>query len=421
MVQASAAAHEWCDDEGQGYVVRRLGRAVAASLALHLCVMIAAAWVRLPQHGERPLASIEVALTSLQALPVKVNEPQKVRQKVQEKVRQKAVDIPQPPPPAKVAPAPAPVPELAPAPKLAPAPALVGPAKPSVDVRQSAPASALVAPVKPSSDVVRSTPMPALVAPVKPSVDARPSASVSALVAPARPSSDVMRLAPMPALVAPVKPSNDVMRDMMKKVELPPDAPKFGDVSPIDKPKKAPLKLPDVPVGSEIKETVSQSPNIAPRSSLTEDLTKELDEELKKIKQLEFSNPAPAEVVIKPAPQTEAKALSVKAVDTTLKVPGIAPGSNAYLGRVRQRISSFWSAPPVDVGGRTYVVIVQFRLHRNGTVSGVAIERSSGNEYYDLAGKRAVLSAIPLPTFPPELVEFYFDAHFTFTVGESQG
>jgi colicin import membrane protein len=32
-----------------------------------------------------------------------------------------------------------------------------------------------------------------------------------------------------------------------------------------------------------------------------------------------------------------------------------------------------------------------------------------------------VLSAVPLPVFPPELTEPYFDAHFTFTVGESQG
>lgn len=112
---------------------------------------------------------------------------------------------------------------------------------------------------------------------------------------------------------------------------------------------------------------------------------------------------------------------SLKAVDTTLKVPGMAPGSNAYLALVRQRISRFWSAPPVDVTNQVYVVIVQFRLHRNGTVTGVAIEQSSGNEYYDLAGKRAVLSAIPLPSFPHEITDAYFDAHFTFTVGESQG
>lgn len=231
----------------------------------------------------------------------------------------------------------------------------------------------------------------------------------------------VPKAAPIPAPPSPVKLSNDVMRDVMKGVELPSDAPKFGDFSPADKPKKAQLKLPDVPVASELKEPVSKLADTKPRQSVTDDLTKELDEEFKKIKKLELPKPVPVETPAKPTPQLEAKVPSVKAVDTTLKVPGMAPGSNAYLGRVRQRISSFWSAPPVDVTAQTYVVIVKFRLHRNGTVSGVTVEQSSGNEYYDLAGKRAVVSAIPLPAFPSELTESYFDAHFTFTVGEQQG
>jgi TonB family protein len=226
-------------------------------------------------------------------------------------------------------------------------------------------------------------------------------------------------LAPVP----PVKSSNDVLRDVMKGVELPPDAPKFGDFSPTEKPKKAQLKLPDVPVVPDTKALPAAAPELKPRRSLTEDLTKELDEEFKKIKKLDLPKPAPlhADATLKPTPTTEAKAPSVKAVETTLKVPGGAPGSNAYLARVRQRISSFWSAPPVDVSGQTHVVVVKFRLHRNGTVSGVAIEQSSGNEYYDLAGKRAVVTAIPLPAFPADLTESYFDAHFTFMVGEQQG
>jgi TonB family protein len=207
----------------------------------------------------------------------------------------------------------------------------------------------------------------------------------------------------------------------MKDVVLPPNAPAFGDFSPAEKPKKSQFKLPEVPVVSEIKEPVKRLPESTPQPSLTEDLNKELDEEFKKIKKIELPKSAPAESSPKPVPRVEAKAPSVKAVDTTLKVPGMAPGSNAYLGRVRQRISSFWNAPPVDVAAQAYVVIVQFRLHRNGTVTGVTIEQSSGNEYYDLAGKRAVLNAVPLPVFPSELTEPYFDAHFTFTVGESQG
>ena len=223
---------------------------------------------------------------------------------------------------------------------------------------------------------------------------------------------------------APAKSSNDLMRDIMKDIELPPDAPKRGDISPEDKPRKSPvIKLPDVPVVTETKD-VTQKKLVASAqpSSLTEDVAKELDEELKKIKKLEVPKAAPpVDVPSKPAPQVEAKVQSVKAVDTTLKVPGMAPGSNAYLALVRQRISHAWNAPPLDLTSQAYVVVVQFRLHKNGSVTGVTIEQSSGNEYYDLAGKRAILSANPLPVFPSDITDPYFDAHFTFTVGEPQG
>lgn len=236
-----------------------------------------------------------------------------------------------------------------------------------------------------------------------------------------------------PEPLAPARPAHDPMRDLMKGVELPPDAPKFGDFSPTDRPKKnlepavpavSKLKLPDVPVAQDAKELPRKPSEVKPRTSLSEDLNRELDEELSKIKKVELpkeSKPLLAEAPAKPAAQREAKTPSVKAVDTTLKVPGIAPGSNAYLARVRQRISSVWSAPPVDVTSQVYSVVVKFRLHRNGTVSGVAVEQSSGNDYYDLAGKRAVMNAEPLPAFPPELTESSFDAHFTFTVGEPNG
>ena len=323
MVQASVSAGLWLDDEWRAQVTRRLGHAVAVSIALHLGGLVVLAWVRLPAHGERPLAPIEITLASPPAPPVEVIKPQKSQPKVMDRLN---------------------------------------------------------------------VPMPTKLAPVPPSVP-----------------------------VAPVKPSNDVMRDVMKDVALPPDAPKFGDFTPTERPKKAQLTLPDVPVVSEPEPLVKNELDRKQQPLLTEDLNKELAEELKKIKKFELPKPTQAEVAPKPVPQVETKAPSVKAVDATLKIPGMAPGSNAYLGLVRQRISSFWIAPPVDMTGQTYAVVVQFRLHRNGSVTGVLIERSSGNEYYDLSGKRAVLSAIPLPAFPPDLTEPYFDAHFTFTVGTSQG
>jgi TonB family protein len=345
MVQVAAHSRAWLDEGLQGQLTRRLKRAVVWSVALHLGVFILVTWVRLPQHGERPLASIEISLASLPTPPVKAAEPVKAVEPVKAPVKQ--VETPVPPPPVKAA-------------------------------------------------------------PVTPPVVQR-------------------------EMAAPSKAAQNPMRDLLKGIELPPDAPKFGDYSPADKPKKVQepavtnvpkLKLPDVPVVSEAKVVTKKPAETKPRPSLTDELNRELDEELNKIKKPELpkeSKVAHAESQPTPTPQLETKAPSVKAVDTTLKVPGMAPGSNVYLAQVRRKISSMWSAPPVDVTAQVYSVVVKFRLHRDGSVSGVVVEQSSGNEYFDLAGKRAVVTANPLPAFPADLAESYFDAHFTFSVGEQNG
>jgi TonB family protein len=94
---------------------------------------------------------------------------------------------------------------------------------------------------------------------------------------------------------------------------------------------------------------------------------------------------------------------------------GTTPGSKAYLALVQQRIRHVWKAPALDFTNRTYATVVKFRLHKNGSVSLVNIEQSSGNESYDAAGKQAVLNASPLPAFPPDLSHAYVDAHITLT------
>ena len=104
-------------------------------------------------------------------------------------------------------------------------------------------------------------------------------------------------------------------------------------------------------------------------------------------------------------------------VQTTQKTmaDGTAPGAKAYLALVQQRIRDVWKAPALDFTNRTYATVVRFRLHKNGSVSLVKIEQSSGNESYDAAGKQAVLSASPLPAFPSDLSHAYVDAHITLT------
>jgi len=247
--------------------------------------------------------------------------------------------------------------------------------------------------------------------------------SLVSLPAPSRvveppPAPPVTKASPPLALAAKPRPSKPVPATPPHRMEPPPNAPKFGDLSPARATKVDPtpptlrkeidtllntLKVPDVP--SPPKESIQEVQEHQPRPSVS----KEIDKELKKLQ------PPPV------APAVAAKTPDLKKPETVINVPGMASGFNQYLSRVQLKISSQWNAPPVDLTGRSLEVIIRFRLHRSGTVSDVIVERTSGNEYYDLAGKRAVLNADPLPAFPREMADAYLDAHFSFAIGERSG
>src|SRR5512139_3837612 len=189
------------DDEWQATLTRRLGLAVVVSLILHIGILAMVGWIRLPRHGERPLASIEISLASLPALPEKAAEPPKSQPIKKEVERPKPVLATKPIEHSKAVEQPKPVEH----PKPIEQPRLLPPMK--------------AAPVS----------LPPVVT------------------------------APLSPPVAPAKSSNDLTRDIMKDIELPPDAPKRGDISPEDKPRKAPqIKLPDVPVVTETKDAMSK-------------------------------------------------------------------------------------------------------------------------------------------------------------------
>jgi colicin import membrane protein len=223
-------------------------------------------------------------------------------------------------------------------------------------------------------------------------------------------------------------PLGENRRDMLEDLQLPPDAPNFGDLSRATKSVAQPqqaakvLDIPRVP-------DVAQDPiaKIPQRSTVSDDLNRELEEELKKIKQFQPAAKLdipkelkPSETAVKPVPQQEVKIPTVKTPETTLKISGTA-GSNAYWARVQSIISSQWEPPPVDMAGQTYTMIVKFRLQRDGTIKDVVVQQSSGNAYFDMAGQRAVLRPRVLPVFPAEMADSYKDVEMVFRVGESVG
>ncbi len=355
-----------------------LGRTATWSRAVHVALVALVVLVRLPTRGEMPLRSIEVALVSLPSLPRSV-EPE----------------------------------------------------------RHSAPPQ--TQPVRPQS-VTKPVPPPKPVA--------RPVEREKASVPPPRPSPPAPVLekasAPKAEVPSPRNPSSDIMRDVLRDIALPPEAPRIGELSPSQKvaeatsiepkPKLSPekprpnldsiLKKLQVPELSPLPQVQPDEPPASKmaesRSSLTDELKRELDQELKKLAPQVSPKPVEPPKEMKP-PAATAKIPTARTPDVELQVPGMKSGASAYLARVQQLISGNWDAPPVDISARALTVTIRFRLHRDGAISAVTVEESSGNEYYDLAGKRAVLRTGQLPPFPSDVKESHFDAHFTFAIGRSAG
>ena len=69
-----------------------------------------------------------------------------------------------------------------------------------------------------------------------------------------------------------------------------------------------------------------------------------------------------------------------------------------YLAAVQRKITERWEGRALQ--GRQPVVV--FEIGRNGQVSKLVIEKSSGNTYYDQQALRAISEANPFPPLPPE-------------------
>ncbi len=263
--------------------------------------------------------------------------------------------------------------------------------------------------------------------PLKTVEQPRPVEPVKRAEAKSAPAPPVKTSAPAATPVSvPARPS--VAKDILKDLELPPDAPKFGELTPaksVAQPRaQAPAKIlvPDLPRIPDVPEHAMKIPQTPQRTSMSEELDRDLEEELKKVK--EFKPAAkldiPKEAPIRPAPQQEAAIPQVKAPQTQLKTSG-ASGTNPFWGRVEAIIKSQWEPPPIDVGGQTYNTVVRFRYYRNGMVKDVTVQQTSGNSYFDDAGKRAILKPRQFPMFPSDMTEAYQDVEMVFRVGESAG
>lgn len=89
-----------------------------------------------------------------------------------------------------------------------------------------------------------------------------------------------------------------------------------------------------------------------------------------------------------------------------------------YVEAVQRRVSGNWLIATVDPGVREAArVVVTFQISRDGGISNIRVQQSSGNVSVDDSARRAVLGSNPLQPLPNDYagssvnVEFWFDFH----------
>jgi protein TonB len=88
-----------------------------------------------------------------------------------------------------------------------------------------------------------------------------------------------------------------------------------------------------------------------------------------------------------------------------------------YLSRVQAKVTERWAGKALP--GQQPVAV--FEISRDGQVSRLAIERSSGNSYYDQAALRAITEANPFPPLPAEFPGQTLRVHLGFNFSAERG
>ena len=84
-----------------------------------------------------------------------------------------------------------------------------------------------------------------------------------------------------------------------------------------------------------------------------------------------------------------------------------------YLAAVERKVSQNWFTSESG-RGEGYTCVIYFRLARDGSVGDISVEKSSGNQYFDMSAQRAVRSSAPFPPLPRAFEDPWLGIHFTF-------
>ncbi len=95
------------------------------------------------------------------------------------------------------------------------------------------------------------------------------------------------------------------------------------------------------------------------------------------------------------------------------------PAAQQYYALVWQRIRDAWLVPPsMAASSYGYETVITITLQRDGTITDMSVEKSSGNIYFDQTAIRAIKKASPLAPFPPSWLQKSIDIGIKFSCKE---
>ncbi|KPL00308.1 MAG: hypothetical protein AMJ90_08515 [candidate division Zixibacteria bacterium SM23_73_2] len=92
---------------------------------------------------------------------------------------------------------------------------------------------------------------------------------------------------------------------------------------------------------------------------------------------------------------------------------GVDFGGSYYVDVMKSKIGEFWRNP-LRRATSVIRVTIYFKIEKGGKLKDAIIEKSSGNELFDNAALRSVLSSDPLPPLPQEYTGEVLGVHLEF-------
>lgn len=181
---------------------------------------------------------------------------------------------------------------------------------------------------------------------------------------------------------------------------IPAAGPKAAPPEPVVE-EKTPVKVPDIPTEIAEEAFVEEEPVKLASIETPADIVK------KEIKKKQPKSEPKKETPKKSADSGKKKETVVSEsgndVSTSIGSGGVAGGLGVSdfpydIGRVTQIIDRNWQNPVLSQ--RTLSCVIYFQIDRTGMIKGSTIERSSGNNQYDMHALGAVMRTAELPPLP---------------------